>query len=154
MLKLAGKCGSFKEGAKTAEEKLYNGECFNKFVELVKIQGGDVRIVKNLFYKMNTVEKVISGNDGYIQSLDAMGFGRAAVALGCGRNKITDKIDYSAGIIFKKKTGEKVKEGDEICLLIAEDKNKLNSAREFITKAIEIGDKPVEPKSKILEIID
>ncbi len=156
MLKLAGKCGSIKEGAKMAEEKLYNGECFNKFVELVKIQGGDVSVIKNpiKYRKMNSIEKVTADMDGFMNRLDAMGFGRAAVALGCGRNKITDKIDYSAGIIFKKKTDEKVKKGDEICLLMAEDKNKIASAKELILKAIEIGDKPVEPKSKILEIID
>lgn len=156
MLRLAGKCSSIEEGASMAEEKLYNGECFNKFLELVKIQGGGVSAVKNpvKYRKMNSFEKITSVKEGYIYCLDAMGFGRAAVALGCGRTKISDKIDYSSGIILKKKSGDKVKKGEEICVLAGKDKRKIDSARALIEKAVEIGDKPKETKSRIIEIID
>ncbi len=156
MLLLADKCKSIKEGISMAEEKLYNGECFNKFMELVKMQGGDVKAIKNpiKYRKINSVEKITADKEGYIRCLDALGFGKAAVMLGCGRKKVSDKIDFSAGIILKKKTGEKVKRGDEICILVGTDKNKMDSARILINNAIEIGKNPKEPKTKILEIID
>jgi pyrimidine-nucleoside phosphorylase len=156
MLMLAGKCKNIKIGVSMAEEKLYNGECYNKFLDLVKLQGGDVKAIKNpiKYRKINSIEKITAGKDGFIYRLDALGFGKAAVALGCGRNKVSDKIDYSAGIILKKKSGDKVKKGDEICVLLGNDKKKLESARILINEAVEIGKKPIETKSKILEIID
>jgi pyrimidine-nucleoside phosphorylase len=156
MLFLAGKCRSIKEGIPMAQEKLYNGDCYNKFLELVKKQGGDVSVIKNpiKYRKINSIEKFVSDKDGYISTFNAMKFGKAAVALGCGRKKITDNIDYSAGIILKKKPGDKVKAGDEICVIIAEDKNKLVHSKEFLNGAVEIGNSQIEIKSKILEIID
>lgn len=154
MLMLAGKCKSIKEGASMAEVKLYNGECYNKFLELVKIQGGDVKTVKYLFYKMNSIEKVVSDGEGYIESLDAMKFGKAAVALGCGRVKVSDKIDHSASIILKKKSGDKVKKGEEICLMLGANKNSFERAGAILKEAVKISDKPKKPKSRIIEIID
>ena len=156
MLLLAGKCKNIKVGVSMAEEKLYNGECFNKFLELVKIQGGDVSAIKNpiKYRKINSIEKITAGKDGFISRLDALGFGKAAVSLGCGRNKVSDKIDYNAGIILKKKSGDKVKKGEEICVLVGNDKKKLDAARALIDMAVEISDKPKETKSKIMEIID
>ncbi len=35
--------------------------------------------------------------------------GRASVALGCGRKKVSDKIDYATGIILEKKQAIKQK---------------------------------------------
>ncbi len=154
MLQLAGKCSSIEEGASMAEEKLNNGECYNKFIELVNIQGGDVRIIKGLFRKMYSIERVICDSDGYIESLDAMKFGKAAVALGCGRAKVTDKIDNSAGIILKKKSGDKVKKGEEICLVMGAGKDRLESAETLLKEAAKISDKAIEPKSRIIEVIN
>lgn len=154
MLQIAGKCKSIKEGASMAEEKLYNGECYYKFLELVKMQGGDVKTVRGLFYRMNSIERVNAESDGYIESLDAMKFGKAAVALGCGRVKVNDKIDHSAGIILKKKSGDKVKKGEEICLMLAENKNRFKRAGDLLKDAVIISNKPEKPKSRIIEIID
>jgi pyrimidine-nucleoside phosphorylase len=120
------------------------------------MQGGDVKAVKNpiKYRKINSVEKITAGKDGFISRLDALGFGKAAVSLGCGRNMVRDKIDYNAGIILKKKSGDKVKKGEEICILVGNDKKKLDTARALIDMAVEISDKPKETKSKIMEIID
>lgn len=156
MLLLAGKCNSIRKGVSMAEEKLYNGECFNKFIEMVKLQGGDISVIKNpvKYRKTHSIEKITSEKEGYISCLDAMGFGKAAVAIGCGRKKVSDKIDYTAGIFLKKKSGDKVKKGEEICVLIGNDKKKLDSALTLIYNAVKIGKKPKETKSIILEIID
>ena len=43
--------------------------------------------------------------------------GKAAAALGAGREKTTDSVDHTAGIMLKKKTGDKVNIGDTVAVL-------------------------------------
>jgi pyrimidine-nucleoside phosphorylase len=156
MLMLAGKCSDIFEGIKMAEEKLYNGECFNKFIEMVETQGGDSEYIlyTDKYKKANVVNDIKAHSSGYISRLDGLNFGKAAVNLGCGRKKVSDKIDYSAGIILKKKSGDKIEEGETVCLVMGEDKSKIESACRIAGQAVEINNELIEPKSKILEIID
>ena len=81
--------------------------------------------------------QVISEVDGYIYSVDAEKYGLAALTLGAGRNKITDVIDYSAGIIISKKIGEYVNKGDVIATLYTSVEDKLISASKILLSATE-----------------
>ncbi len=156
MLMLAGKCSSVEEGTVTAGSKLLNGECFEKFIELVHIQHGDTKFIKNphLYPKANYSCDVTAEVSGYIKELDAFKIGIAAVNLGCGRKKVDDKIDYSAGIKLKKKPGEYIQKGETIMVAEAESIDKIEHALEYLQKSAVISDKPVEVKSKILHVID
>ena len=155
MLMLAGKCKSIEEGIKSAGEKLENGECFDKFIELVELQGGDSDLIKspNKYPKAKYEDVIKAGSDGYIETLDALSFGNAAVNLGCGRKTVDDKIDYSAAILLEKKIGNAVKKGDVICRIHGESKEKVNSAKEILNKGISISKNKVEGKSRVIEII-
>jgi pyrimidine-nucleoside phosphorylase len=156
MLLLAGKCKNLSDGIKLAEEKLYNGECFNKFLELVEIQGGDTSYILDIgkYKKPPVVLEVKAPKSGYITKIDALKIGRASVALGCGRKKVGDKIDYASGIILKKKTGDKAEKDDVICVIKGGDENKADSSYKISEQAFDIGNNPIETKSRILEIID
>lgn len=156
MIYLGGKAGSIDEGEKMASDALNNGSVYKKFLEMVKIHGGNTDYIndyKNLKRAKHSY-KVISTQDGYINGLDAYGFGLASVELGAGRRKVIDKIDYLSGIILNKKCGDKIPNGDVICELFAEDEIKLNNAVKLINKTIKIEDENKFSKNLIIDIID
>ena len=78
----------------------------------------------------------------------------ASLALGAGRAKKEDPIDYSAGITLEKKTGDFVKEGDVIAVLHTNKPESVKEAEERILKATEISSEPVEKKPIILGRIE
>ena len=156
MLMLAGKCSSVEEGTALAGSKLINGECFKKFLELVEIQGGDTNFIKNpsLYKKPKYTREVKSEIPGCLKEIDALMIGYAAVNLGCGRKKVDDVIDYSAGIKLMKKPGDLINKGDTIFIAGAESEDKLEHALDNLENSIVISKEPVPVKSKILQIID
>jgi pyrimidine-nucleoside phosphorylase len=161
MLMLAGKCSSIDEGVLLANEKLESGECFQKFLDMIEMQGGDTSLIKNMetYPKAKYHDEIKAGQDGYIEKLDALTFGVAAVNLGCGRNTIEDKIDYSAAILLEQKISYSVNKGDVICRIFGEDKHKVKAAKEYLAKGIVITqNQPSEQKgfpqnTKIIEVI-
>jgi pyrimidine-nucleoside phosphorylase len=51
---------------------------------------------------------------GVITAIDTYQAGMFTVDLGAGRKKADDVIDYAAGVMFDRKTGDAVKAGDVI----------------------------------------
>ena len=94
-------------------EAIDNGSAFNTFRTWIKAQGGDVRVIDDpdQFEKAPIAYEIRSPKAGYLSRMDAEEIGLVSVMLGAGREKKEDSIDYSAGIILAKKTGEKVEEG-------------------------------------------
>lgn len=156
MLMIAGKCKSIETGIAMAQEKLYNGECFSKFIEIVETQGGDTSCIINpdLYPKPKVNAELRAEESGYISQQDALKFGRASVNLGCGRKKMIDTIDYASGIILKKKSGDKVEKGDIVCIVKGESEHKVESALKILEHSVEITGNYEERKKRILEIID
>ena len=72
---------------------------------MVEAQGGDSDVIKDTskFETASIVKDVISPYDGYITFMDTKECGIASCILGAGRETKEDSIDYSAGIILKKK---------------------------------------------------
>ena len=75
-----------------------------------------------------------------MSSLDALLVGRAAVALGAGRDKKSDPVDLSAGILLHKKPGEPVAAGEPVMELRYNDESRLSAAVALATQAVVIGD--------------
>jgi pyrimidine-nucleoside phosphorylase len=61
----------------------------------------------------------------------------ASLELGAGRRTKDDKIDYKAGIVIHKKTGDPVKKGDLICELYSDSKTKLKTAEEMLINSFQ-----------------
>ncbi|MBQ9124201.1 MAG: pyrimidine-nucleoside phosphorylase [Acholeplasmatales bacterium] len=117
----AGVAKSLKEAKDLALNQINNKEALNTLAKLIKAQGGDVAYVydTNSFAKAKYITEVKIENAGYIKRIDALAIGNAAMKLGAGRAKITDKIDHSVGIILKQKVGDYVNNGDIIATIYA-----------------------------------
>ena len=105
MIKLAGRGTNIQENKEKMIENIENGKAFDKFLELIKNQGGDISYIKNTdkFEKAKYIVSVYSDEDGYISEVNAESIGKLACYLGAGRMKKEDKIDYSVGIVLNKK---------------------------------------------------
>ena len=154
MLYVAG-YGTLEECRKLAQDKLNSGEAYNKLYEMVKRHGGDVSYLDNTSkFDLGYTQEVKAPESGIIQSIDAEGYGLASLYLGAGRNKIEDKIDYSAGIEVIKTVGDNVNKGDVIAILHTSDKNKFSSGEKKLLESICIGNKVLSKKEVVLGYIE
>ena len=154
MIKLAGKGDNIEENKQKLLENIKNGKAYDKFIGLVKNQGGDISYIEDTekFEKASIIKEVISNKEGNIQEINAKTIGEISCALGAGRQTKTDKIDLSVGIILNKKVGDYVKIGDIVATVYANDQEKADKAEEEILNTYKIG-KEKEDKQTILEII-
>ncbi len=145
MLHLAG-YGSEEECEQNVLSAIKDGSALNTFIKMVKAQGGNEEWIKNpqLFPVAKYSCEVRAEKSGYIERVDTEGYGISALLLGAGRNTKEDKIDYSAGIILNKKTGDFVREGESLATLYTSDTNKLNGAcKKFLSSTFISNEKPV-----------
>lgn len=121
-----------------AEKMLSDGTAFKKFREWIKAQGGNAEWIDNPdLFPRTKYEKVITAQkDGYITHIDTEKTGVACVKLGGGRQKKEDLIDFSAGIIMNKKTGDFVRKGEKIAMLYTNTESLLSEAAECFESAI------------------
>lgn len=146
MLYLSEK-GDLETCRKMSIEALNNGSAFEKLCEMVKSQGGDESYIRNTekFEKAKIVYEVKADKDGYITKMNSEKCGIASCLLGAGRVTKEDKIDYTAGIILNKKTGDKVLKGDVIAYLYTNKEESISQSEKIFKEAIEISsEKPLK----------
>lgn len=155
ILKLDGKGDNIEENKKAIEEVVANGKAYQKFLELVKNQGGDITYIENTekFEKAKYKMEVRIEQEGYIRKLNAEEVGKIAMHLGAGRVRKEDDIDYSVGVELIKKVGDFVEKGNIVAYVHANDEQKGKEAVEMLKEKYIIGNEKIEPIKSILEII-
>ena len=140
MLFLAGKTNSISEGSELAKKTLKDGSAFKEFVKLVEAQNGDTKYIykPQLLTQVKSISTVTSTEEGYINKMNALNIGKAAVILGAGRERKEDPIDLSVGIIVHKKIGEYVKINDPLFTIYANNQNKISIAKKEALKGIQV----------------
>lgn len=126
-----GKNISKKEAFELVKESIRSGDAYNKFLEMIVYQKGDIT-------KLKASKKIIelkSDRTGVIESINALELGKLSLALGAGKVNKNDKIDYSVGIKLEKLVGDKVKKGDVIAnLYVGKSTPDVNLDNIFIIK--------------------
>ncbi|MDO9066937.1 MAG: pyrimidine-nucleoside phosphorylase, partial [Deltaproteobacteria bacterium] len=90
---------------------------------------------------------------GYIFSMDNREVGMTGVFLGCGRLKMDDIIDPSAGFIFERRIGDQVKSGETMVKVLCNDEQKGREAVRRLQGCITISDNKPEAVKLIKDII-
>ncbi len=137
----AGIAKDDKEARELLEAALQDGRAYQKFLELVEAQGGDLEKIKHpeQLLSNNKVE-VYANKDGYISEINALDIGKAAMRLGAGRETKDDVILLDVGIDLHKKIGDQVKNGDVLATLYVRDKG-IDEAKKLVLDSVSIGDK-------------
>ena len=156
MLLLAKRVDTLEEGRALLKENIDNGNALNKLKEFVLAQGGDVSYIDDTskFESAKYKIEVIAESNGMVTKINAQEVGIIAMEIGAGRATKEDKIDLSVGIVFNKKCSDKVKEGDILAVIYANDKGKGEKARQKLLKNIIIGDSLEKDIPLIYKTID
>lgn len=104
---------SYEEAKEKVLEVIQNKKAYNKLLEFIKYQGGDV----NKLPKSRGIYEIKSDKEGYLTNLHSLELAKLSSNLGSGRKNKDDKIDYSAGIIINKNINDKTEVGDTILTL-------------------------------------
>lgn len=146
LLVLGKRAQTLKEARAMAERSISGGAAFEKLRVLVEAQGGDVSYVDDTpkFPPAEYVEMVESPQNGYLSQIHARIVGEAAVALGAGRARKSDPIDHAVGFVIHHKVGDRVEQGETLCTVHANDKEKLSEARQALLSAHRFREEPVD----------
>nr|WP_207738249.1 MULTISPECIES: pyrimidine-nucleoside phosphorylase [Anaeromassilibacillus] len=141
MLWLAEK-GELAQCRSLARQQIANGEAFAKLKEMVQAQGGDTSVLDDpeKFAPPNVCYEVLAQREGFLYAMDTEKCGIASVELGAGREKKEDPIDYSAGIVLRKKVGDFVRKGEVLASFYSSEESKCRTAEQTFTQALRIQD--------------
>ncbi len=149
MIFLGDKAGSVKEGIEKSKKAVENGSAWQKWLDLVKEQGGDTKVLENVDRYPETEFKhsVKADKDGYLAKMDAYEIGLASLELGAGRKAKEDAVDPAAGIYLHKKTGDLVKKNETIASLYTNNKGSVDTSIHIFKDAITLSNqKPKKEK--------
>ncbi len=135
MMQIAKPDIDYYEIARYNKEILDSGLAYKNFETLIKSQGGDLELSKKKYAKTPKFE-LIAEKSGTISQVDTLNVGVAGIMLGAGRRDINDALDYSAGIVFNKKIGDKVEKGETLATVYANDVSKFEDAVNLLRYSI------------------
>ena len=130
------------------ENALSSGAAYEKLREFVRAQGGDADALEDLPVS-GEVREVATPEGGYVARFGASGVGRAALALGAGREKKDDELDPGAGIEVLVKVGDRVAKGEPVARLYGG--RNADRAEALVLEALKISEEPVDSPPAILD---
>ena len=110
-------------------DSIKSGKAYNKFLELVKAQGGKI---DSLRLSDDSIE-IVATEAGIVKKINALELGKLSVKLGAGRVNKEDKIDYNVGIYLNKLVGDTVKKGDILATIYVNKNVKLDEFDKIFT---------------------
>jgi pyrimidine-nucleoside phosphorylase len=119
MFYLGGASKTVAQGKQLAEEIIGSGRAFERFRQMVELQGGDISVIDDptLLPSTDYRVEVLSPQSGYVTAIQAEQVGTACVILGGGRERKEDSVDPAVGIAVHKKIGDNVTAGESLCTI-------------------------------------
>jgi pyrimidine-nucleoside phosphorylase len=116
MIHIGGVEKTFAKAKIKALEMISSGKALEEFKKLIRLQGGDVRVVDDysLLPQAKGRTEIKAPKNGFIKMFDNQKIGLLLIELGGGRKMKSDIINYDVGFIFEKKIGDQVKKNDVI----------------------------------------
>lgn len=151
-----GKICDYDTAFERVQQALDSGAALERLGLMISAQDGDERVLNDdsLLPVGRYTRDVTAQSNGYITHMNTEQCGIVSVMLGAGRTVKDGPIDYSAGIVMHRKTGDAVSKGDVIATLYAGDKGLLDGAEETYLEAIKIDKQSPEIRDTVLDIIE
>ncbi len=156
MVWLGKKAATLAEGIEQCKEVVKNGKAYEKFLQLVKIQGGDISYIEHLdkYPTSKYSQEIKSSASGFISSIDSLELGLTGITLGGGRTKVDGVIDPKAGILLKKKVGDEVKSGEVLATLFTDKSVVVDSAEKRIASAFTVDNERPTSSPLVISVVD
>ena len=148
MLHLGGAADTVEQGKTVSQKLLASGEAFEKFRQMVILQGGDVRAIDEPARLPHSKFKldVASPKDGFVVAIDCEAMGTASVALGGGREKKEDSVDFTVGIVVHRKLGDQVSAREPLCTIHHNSEARAAQAARLLLESYQIASTPAAGK--------
>lgn len=148
LVNLADPAYELEEARSNAEAALKSGAALDKFAEIIRAQDGDEGVITNpcLLPVATIVHPVTSESAGIVCEMDTAGIGRAASALGAGRERKEDAIDPAVGVVIQKKIGDTVAVGDTLAVIHGNDPDRVALAEKIIGDCYKFGSPAGSPQ--------
>jgi thymidine phosphorylase len=130
-----------------------DGRAYQAYRAMVIAQGGDPGAP--LPRAAHVTQALPASADGWLTRLDALAVGTAAWRLGAGRARKQDAVSAAAGVICLAKPGDRVREGQPLLELRADDPERFGPALAALEAAATVSDQPPPPlPSPVIEYIE
>lgn len=150
MLVLGGRALEIGEAKEMLYEIIRKGYALKKFKEFVAAQGGSPSFIDqpSQLPTAKHVFPVEARTAGYVAAIEAERIGLGAMMLGAGRETKEASIDLAAGMLLKRKIGDRVEAGDVLVELHTNrgEASLVEAVRQQVLAAYTITEaKPAEP---------
>lgn len=146
MLVLANAANTPEEGRQKLLQALESGAGLEKLRAMITAQGGNARVCNDwtLMPQAKVIREVKCGKSGWVAAMDTTALGLAAQAMGAGRIRKTDPLDYSVGFILPVRIGDQVQDDTPFCTLYARNEAEADTAEKALREAVTFSDSPVK----------
>jgi len=143
------------DASPAVHDAISSGRALEKLRAMIAWQKGDPRVVDDYssLPGARARQAVKAEQSGYVATMKADLIGRACKALGAGRQRMEDSIDYGAGVLISKKPGEQVSAGDTILEVLYNDDRGVGEAVSLVQAAISIASVPPASRPLILGVV-
>jgi pyrimidine-nucleoside phosphorylase len=144
MFFLGGACKTVAQGKQLSERIVASGRAFERFRQMVELQGGDISVIDDPTRLPSTEHRVDvpSPQVGYVTAIACEQVGTACVILGGGRERKEDSVDPAVGIVVHKKIGDRVSTGEALCTIHCHSDGQAARARTLLEESYQIGATP------------
>jgi pyrimidine-nucleoside phosphorylase len=160
MVALAGVEPTIEAARARVRRALQSGAALESFRRNIEAQGGDPRVCDDPARLLQTstlrAVKVESPRAGFITQVEAAEIGHAVSAIGGGRTRLEDEIDFQIGFVADAKHGDQIPAGGALGTLYCRDDRQAATAGARIRAAYTVGDEPPQegaPVKLIKEVI-
>lgn len=156
MLQAAGLAGGGVEANRRLVDALESGRAAEIFGRMVAGLGGPADFLERAEGYLPVAPVVLevrSARGGLVAGMATRDLGMVVVGLGGGRRRAGDRIDPSVGLVFEKRLGDAVAEGEVLARVHAADMESGARAVERVGECIEIADEAPAPHPAVLERI-
>lgn len=155
MLLLGARVATIEEGRELAVVMISTGSALEKFREIVRLQGGDTRIVDDTANLPQARHEAIvkAQSSGFLTKVDCEQVGVASMILGGGRERKEDSVDPAVGLVVEKRIGDPVRAGETLVTIRYNLDERLAPAAALLERSFHIAPSAPVPPALIHKIL-
>ncbi|MCH2358965.1 MAG: hypothetical protein MK235_05595, partial [Candidatus Poseidoniales archaeon] len=89
---------------------------------------------------------------GHVEAIDALELAEVALELGAGRKGLGDEIDHGVGIVLEAHIGSELEAG-EVWVTVYHRNSLAKELQQRVEGALTLSPEPVEPSSRIIDVL-
>jgi pyrimidine-nucleoside phosphorylase len=124
------------------EQVIGGGHALDKLQQMIEAQGGNPAVVDDpgALPQARHSEVWAAPQDGLVSEVEPREIGRAIIAMGGGRQRVSDHIDHSVGFHITVKPGHRVMRGQPLATIHAREEHGLEFGRRALASAVRFGE--------------